>query len=76
MPIYHFEIADHVLLRDPEGTELASPGEARIEAIRFAGAYLADHPELLGDGRRFEVMVSDDSGGRIVTIAIEALEGV
>jgi len=72
MPIYHFNLADHVIEQDIEGTELDDPAIARVEAIRFAGAYLADHPELMDDGQVFEVQVTDDKGRAIFTIDISS----
>jgi hypothetical protein len=75
MPVYHFNLADHLIERDIVGTELASPMVARVEAIRFAGAYLADHPELMDDGRRFEVWVTDDADRPVYTVSITARDG-
>lgn len=76
MPIFHFNLADHEYSPDESGTELASVDVARIEAVIFAGAYLRDHPELVWDGRRFEVQVTDDDGQRVFTIAVEANENI
>lgn len=74
MPIYHFNLADHRRDDDPTGTELRDPRQARIEAIRFTGAYLADHPELIEDGQSFEVRVTDHQGIPVVTVAVELHE--
>lgn len=74
MPIYHFNLADHHRDIDAEGTELADPEEARIEAIRFAGAYLADHPQLIDDGTLFEVQVTNDDGAQMFAVTVKIRE--
>ena len=75
MPIYHFNLADHLIEPDTEGTELDNSAIARVEAVRFAGAYLADHPELMDDDQLFEVQVTDDAGRAIFTINITSRAG-
>ena len=75
MPLYHFNLSNDERENDLEGTELPNADEARIQAVIFAGAHLSDHPELVWDGRRFAVEVTDDAGKRLFTIAIEAHEG-
>jgi hypothetical protein len=75
MPIYHFNLADHTYEPDAEGTELADEATARTEAVKFAGAYLADNPDLLAEGARFEVQVVSDDDLHLFTVAIEARNG-
>ena len=72
MPRYFFNIEDHVREPDEEGIDLAGPGEARIEAVVFAGAYLRDNPALLEGGQPFVVDVRDDAGGSIVRVVVVA----
>ena len=57
MPRYFFDIADHEVVCDDDGTELPNDDAARGEAVIFAGAYLKDHPELAWDGREMRVHV-------------------
>lgn len=57
MPRYFFDLADHEIIPDAEGTELPGDEAARAQAVAFAGAYLKDHPELAWDGRELRVHV-------------------
>ncbi len=59
---YFFNIAGAVSDPDDEGLELDSLSTARIEAVRFAGEYLRERPEVvwLGDEFRVEVTNTDD----------------
>lgn len=72
MPIYHFNIADHVDDPDETGTELPDDEVARIEAVTFVGAYLRDNPRLVWDGERFCVVVTDEQDRRLFTVSVEA----
>ena len=74
MPLFHFNIADHVREPDLEGTELSDKDEARLQAIIFAGEYLRDNPWLIADGHDFRVEVTDHAGVPIVTIRIDLVE--
>lgn len=74
MPLFHFNLADHVRELDLEGTELPGVNEARVQAIVFAGEYLRDNPQLIEDGHDFRVEVTDDQGAPILTIKIELEE--
>jgi hypothetical protein len=72
MPRYFFDIADHVRDEDEEGTELADPVQARLQAIAFAAAVLKDDPNLVWDGREFTVHVTDDQGRAVVDVIVRA----
>lgn len=74
MPNYHFNLANHERIEDDEGTELPDLQAARIQAVVFAADYLHDTPELVWDGRRFSVEVTDDEGQMLFAIRIEAEE--
>ncbi|MEN2785850.1 DUF6894 family protein [Sphingomonas qilianensis] len=74
MPLFHFDLADHVREPDPEGTVLPSVAAARIQAIVFAGEYLRDHPKLINEGRDFRVEVSDEEGCGLFAVRIELIE--
>jgi hypothetical protein len=72
MPIFHFNLDDHVREPDLEGTELPDAETARAEAVRFAGAYLRDNPGLIDDGQAFKVEVTDETGKSLFIVRIEA----
>lgn len=74
MPLFHFNLADHVRDPDLEGTELGSAEEARIQAIIFAGEYLRDNPGLVEDGEVFRVEVTDAQSTALFTVQIELIE--
>ena len=58
---YFFNLAGAVYDPDNEGFELANISEARMAAVKFAGEYLRDRPEVawLGDEFRIEVANSN-----------------
>jgi hypothetical protein len=62
MPRYFFTTADGIREPDIDGTELPDVATARVEAIKFAGEVLSDHPEIIWDGEDFRVEVSDENG--------------
>ena len=72
MPRYFFDLEDHAIETDDEGTVLDDPVAARTEAVIFAGAFLRDNPQVLNDGYRFIVRVRDDAGANVVRIVIHA----
>jgi len=74
MPLFHFNLADHVREPDIEGTELCDIAAARVEAIVFAGEYLRDNPAIINDGRDFRVEVTDDGGMPLFTVRLEMIE--
>ena len=62
MPRFHFHLKDGEDSPDPKGIDLDSIGEARREALAFAGELLS---EMKLDGpfaRRWEMQVTDDRG--------------
>ena len=70
MPIFYFNLRDHTFEPDDEGTELSSVGEARAEAIKFAGNYLGDNPDILDDGATFKVQVTDAKRNPLFAVVI------
>ena len=74
MPRYFFSIENHETDNDDEGTELAGPDVARVNAVMYLGEFLRDHPDMIWDGRRMAVMVDDQDGVRIFRIVVEADE--
>ena len=62
MPRFHFNVYDSVCVLDPEGTELADLQAARVEAVRYAGALLADDAQRVAAGVNWRMEVTDDTG--------------
>lgn len=58
---YFFNIAGAVQDTDNEGQEFGCLADARIGAVKFAGAYLFDRPELVWMGEEFRVEVTDSN---------------
>lgn len=74
MPRYFFTTADGTRDPDVDGTELPSLSAARIEAIKFAGEVLSDHPDMIWDGEDFRVEVSDEAGLLLFTVVAMAMD--
>jgi hypothetical protein len=74
MPRYYFHIREgDKFERDPEGSEHASPEEARREALAAAREMVAEavlHDELI-DGRTFEV--ADENGALVAVVAFKSV---
>lgn len=62
LPKFHFNIHDGVHIIDTDGTELASWQEAKLEAIRYAGALIQDEGERLKIGQDWRMEVCDSAG--------------
>lgn len=74
MPRYFFDLADHETSADQSGTELPDGDTARVEAVRFAGTYLSDHPELVWDGKEIRVIARDENKQAIMTIIVLSVD--
>ncbi len=70
MPRYFFNLDNHAFDEDHEGTVLSDADEARMQAVVFAGDYLRDHPEIVGDGTRFKVAVVDEAGTVLLNVVV------
>lgn len=62
MPIYYFHSQTDSRVSDTEGLELASPVDARREAIRTCGEMMRDGPEPFWGSRPWTVTVTDADG--------------
>ncbi len=71
---FYFHTADGGRERDREGVDLADPASARREAIKYAGAVMADQPDVLWDGRDFRVEVTDEKDLLLYTIIMLAVD--
>ena len=74
MARFFFNIDDHTHEIDDDGQELAGPAEARIQAIVYAGSLLRDEPDLVWDGRQFEVRVTDETGKVVTVVHVSATD--
>jgi UDP-glucose 4-epimerase len=78
MARYFFHTADGSCDRDEEGVELPDVQAARIEAIRYIGEMLTQHPDVLGDGHDFSVEVVNEDDTllfKVITRGIDATAG-
>lgn len=57
---------------DTEGTELGSIGDARLEAVRLAGALLAQDATGLANGWPWQMTVADRAGDVVYSLKFEA----
>lgn len=71
---YYFHTASGSRQRDREGMECNDAHAARVEAIRFAGALMADEPDVLWDGRDFRVEVTDEDQRLVCTVISLAVD--
>lgn len=62
MPRFHFHVHDGCSLLDTEGTELADPQAARLEAIRIAGDILKHDAHRIALGEDWRIEVTDETG--------------
>lgn len=62
MPRFYFNVYDGVSTPDDTGTELADWKEARIEAVRLAGALLKDDAERVALSDEWRLEIADDYG--------------
>lgn len=62
MPRYYFNICDGVRAPDETGIELANWHDARVEAIRLAGAILKGDAQRLALSDDWHLEVADERG--------------
>lgn len=74
MPRYFFNTADGHRDCDEEGVELPNGNAARAEAIRYAGAVMNNHPDVLWDGRDFRVEVVNEDKQLVCTVITVAVD--
>lgn len=74
MPRYFFHVEDGQVFSDLQGTELPDLGAARREAVRFAGALLADQPEAFWGTGEWKMRVSDDRNLTLFTLLFLATD--
>jgi hypothetical protein len=69
-----FNLAGVLYDPDVEGIEMASIGDARIEAARFAGELIRDQPELAWAGEEMRVEVTDGNQLILFTIIVVGVD--
>jgi hypothetical protein len=72
MPRYFFHVIDGREIIDNEGSELAGLKEARVEAIRLAGAILRDEGDKFWNGEQWHMNVTDASGQSVLKLHFSA----
>ncbi|EUB98040.1 hypothetical protein PMI07_006354 [Rhizobium sp. CF080] len=69
MPRYYFHVRkDGILEKDPDGTELATPGIAYEEAIKAAREIISEKVlkgDIIGD-HQFEITTDDGTVAKVV----------
>jgi hypothetical protein len=71
---YHFNMIDATVDHDETGQEFATGGDARNEAIRFAGEVIRDRPDIVRTDKDFRVEVINEEGFPLFTIIIVAVD--
>lgn len=69
---YFFHVADGKDFRDLQGTELKDFTAARVEALRFAGALLAELGSDFWSGEEWSMRVTDAADLTLFTLAFTA----
>jgi hypothetical protein len=72
MPRYFFHVIDGKKFIDKEGSEHSSLRQARIEAIKLAGAILKDEGDQFWNGEQWHMNVTDASGQSVLKLRFSA----
>jgi hypothetical protein len=65
-----FNLAGAVYDPDVEGTEMASLGDARVEAARYIGEVIRDRPNIIWAGEEVRVEVTDERQLVLFTVIV------
>ena len=71
---YFFNQANGELKVDSEGIEFTTIHEARLEAVRYAGEVIRDHPTLIWMGEDFRVEVTDEDKLVMFTVIVVGVD--
>ncbi len=71
---YFFNVAGAVNEPDNAGLEMSSLSNARIEAVKFAGEYLRDRPEVVWLGEEFRIEVTDGDSRPLFTFTASGVD--
>ncbi len=72
MPRYYFHVRDGIDSFDAEGTECATPADARAQALRTAGAILVESSASFWRHPHWQMSVVDDAGAPVLTLTLRA----
>jgi hypothetical protein len=72
MPRYFFHVIDGKKFIDKEGSEHSGLRQARIEAIKLAGAILKDEGDQFWNGEQWHMNVTDASGQSVLKLRFSA----
>jgi hypothetical protein len=74
MARYFFNQYDGLFKPDDSGLEFATIDHARVEAVRYAGEVLRDHPTLVWTGEDFRVEVTDAKQLVLFTVIVVGID--
>ncbi|CAN5305626.1 hypothetical protein BH10PSE1_BH10PSE1_13420 [soil metagenome] len=72
MPRYFFDTKDGRRVHDAEGAIFKDAKAARQEGLTVLGEILRDQGESFWDTGRFSIIVTDETGGPVVTLTATA----
>ena len=75
MPRYFFTTENGKVIRDDEGETLQDEALARLEAVKFMGAILKDHPDDFLEHERWRMVVSEKARGDLFTVEVNMRKG-
>ena len=74
MPRFFFNVLDGVSIPDDTGTELSDLYAARLEAVRYSGELLKQHPDAFWVQSEWRIEVADTLGLILFAIHISAVQ--
>jgi hypothetical protein len=72
MPRYFFHVHDSTEVIDREGTILAGPEEARVQAVIAAAEALKDFATQFWNGAEWRMWVTDETGATVCALRFSA----
>ena len=73
MPRFYFHVRDSTEFIDRVGTECAGTEDARVQAVRAAGAMLKEFGGQFWDDEDWRLWVTDESGTAVCAVRFSAL---
>jgi len=74
MARFFFNQYDGEFKPDDKGLEFPTLDQARVEAVRYAGEVLRDHPTLVWKGEDFRIEVTDSKQLVLFTVLVVAID--
>lgn len=74
MPRYFFNVIDGISIPDDTGTELTDLHQARLQAVRYSGELLKDHPDAFWIQNEWRIEITDLNGLVLFAIHISAVQ--